>query len=108
MIEVSYEKDITPITLSTLNKHPKLKNLYFLQENAKQAIASMSQAQYDAIIEMSDNNGLKSPFEMVQNQICLKVKRRSIKAIYFTCCRSKEEGLKAANDLLQKRMQILL
>ncbi len=26
----------------------------------------MSQAQYDAIIEMSDNNGLKSPFEMVQ------------------------------------------
>lgn len=76
MIEVSYEKDITPITLSTLNKHPKLKNLYFLQENAKQAIASMSQAQYDAIIEMSDNNGLKSPFEMVQNQICLKVKKK--------------------------------
>ena len=76
VIEVSYEKDITPITLSTLNKHPKLKNLYFLQENAKQAIASMSQAQYDAIIEMSDNNGLKSPFEMVKNQICLKVKKK--------------------------------
>ena len=65
----------------------------------------MSQAQYDAIIEMSDNNGLKSPFEMVQNQICLKVKAL---AIYFTCCRSKRRSLKAANDLLQKRMQILL
>ena len=55
----------------------------------------MSQAQYDAIIEMSDNNGLKSPFEMVQNQICLKVERRSIKAIYFTCCRSKRRRLKS-------------
>ena len=32
VIEVSYEKDITPITLSTLNKHPKLKNLYFLKK----------------------------------------------------------------------------
>ena len=96
MIEVSYEKDITPITLSTLNKHPKLKNLYFLQENAKQAIASMSQAQYDAIIEMSDNNGLKSPFEMVQKPDMLESeKRRSVKAIYFTCCRSKRRRLKS-------------
>ncbi len=76
VIEVSYEKDITPITLSTLNKHPKLKNLYFLQENAKQAIASMSQAQYDAIIELSDNNGLNLHLKWFKNQICLKVKKK--------------------------------
>ncbi len=72
---MSYEKDITPITLSTLIDL-KLKNLYFLQENAKQAIASMSQAQYDAIIEMSDNNGLKSPFEMVQKPDMLESEKK--------------------------------
>lgn len=103
MIEVSYEKDITPITLSTLNKHPKLKNLYFLQENAKQAIASMSQAQYDAIIEMSDNNGLKSPFEMVQKPDMLESeKEEALKPFILLVVDRKEEGLKAANDLLQK------
>lgn len=103
VIEVSYEKDITPITLSTLNKHPKLKNLYFLQENAKQAIASMSQAQYDAIIEMSDNNGLKSPFEMVQKPDMLESeKEEALKPFILLVVDRKEEGLKAANDLLQK------
>ena len=58
-IEILYGKNINPISLGHLNKHQKLKNLYFLQENAKQAIASMSQTQYDAILEMSDNNGIK-------------------------------------------------
>ena len=62
----------------------------------------MSQAQYDAIIEMSDNNGLKSPFEMVQNQICLKVKKEALKPFILLVVDRKEEGLKAANDLLQK------
>ncbi|OMG43979.1 EVE domain-containing protein, partial [Paenibacillus macerans] len=65
-IEIFYEKDIKPISLGHLNKHPKLKNLYFLQENAKQSIASMSQAQYDAILDMSMNNGIKHPFETVK------------------------------------------
>ena len=55
-----------------MNKHPKLKNLYFLQENAKQAIASMSQVQYDAILEMSDNNGIKNPFETVEKSNLLE------------------------------------
>ena len=64
-IEILYNEDITPISLGHLNKHP-VKNLYFLQENAKQAIASMSQAQYDAILDMSANNGIKNPFETVQ------------------------------------------
>ena len=67
-IEIFYEKDIKPISLGHLNKHPKLKNLYFLQENAKQSIASMSQAQYDAILDMSMNNGIKHPFETVKSR----------------------------------------
>ena len=33
----------------------------------KQAIASMSQTQYDAIIEMSNNDGVKTPFETIKN-----------------------------------------
>ena len=104
---MSYEKDITPITLSTLNKHPKLKNLYFLQENAKQAIASMSQAQYDAILEVSENNGLKSPFEMVQKPDLLEdEKEETLKPFIMLVVDQKEEGLKAANDLLQKLMPI--
>src|SRR5699024_1484639 len=65
-IEIYYEKNITPVTLGALNKHTKLKNLYFLQENAKQEIASMSQAQYDAIIEMSENDGIRTPFETIK------------------------------------------
>lgn len=36
----------------------------------------MSQAQYDAIIEMSDNNGLKSPFEMVQKPDMLESEKK--------------------------------
>ena len=66
-IEVYFEKEIEPVTLSTLNKHPKLKNLYYLQENAKQAIASMSRAQFEAILEMSENDGMKSQFEAVKS-----------------------------------------
>lgn len=66
-IEIYYDKHITPVTLGALNKHPKLKKSLFLQENAKQAIASMSQTQYDAIIEMSNNDGVKTPFETIKN-----------------------------------------
>ncbi len=64
-IEVYFDKEIEPVSLSTLNKHPKLKNLYFLQENAKQAIASMSKTQFESILEMSANDGMKPQFESV-------------------------------------------
>ncbi|EHJ06638.1 EVE domain-containing protein [Staphylococcus simiae] len=101
-IEIYYDKDITPITLSALNQHPKLKNLYFLQENAKQAIASMSQAQYDAILDMS-HNGLKSPFEMVKKTNVLDDEQEeTVKPFILLVVDDKEEGLKAAQDLLQK------
>lgn len=102
-IEIKYTQDITPITLSHLNKHPKLKNLYFLQENAKQAIASMSQGQYDAIIEMSDNNGLKNPFETVHKPGVLDEHQQdTVKPFILLVVDKKEEGLKAANELLHK------
>ena len=103
-IEIMFGKHITPISLGHLNKHPKLKNLYFLQENAKQAIASMSQVQYDAILEMSDNNGIKNPFETVEKSHLLEEQQQetTIKPFILLVVDKKEEGLKAANDLLQK------
>ncbi|KTW19201.1 EVE domain protein [Staphylococcus warneri] len=103
-IEIMFGKHITPISLGHLNKHPKLKNLYFLQENAKQAIASMSQVQYDAILEMSDNNGIKNSFETVEKSHLLEEQQQetTIKPFILLVVDKKEEGLKAANDLLQK------
>ncbi|PMB96821.1 EVE domain-containing protein [Staphylococcus sp. UMB0328] len=103
-IEIMFGKHITPISLGHLNKHPKLKNLYFLQENAKQAIASMSQVQYDAILEMSDNNGIKNPFETVEKSHLLEEQHQetTIKPFILLVVDKKEEGLKAANVLLQK------
>ena len=102
-IEILYGKNINPISLGHLNKHQKLKNLYFLQENAKQAIASMSQTQYDAILEMSDNNGIKNPFETVQKSEVTEYQNDdSLKPLILLVVDRKEEGLKAANDLLQK------
>lgn len=102
-IEILYGKNINPISLGHLNKHQKLKNLYFLQENAKQAIASMSQTQYDAILEMSDNNGIKNPFETVQKSEVTEYQNDdSLKPFILLVVDRKEEGLKAANDLLQK------
>ena len=103
-IEIMFGKHITPISLGHLNKHPKLKNLYFLQENAKQAIASLSQVQYDAILEMSDNNGIKNPFETVEKSHLLEEQQQetTIKPFILLVVDKKEEGLKAANDLLQK------
>ncbi len=55
------------------------------------------------IIEMSDNNGLKSPFEMVQKPDMLESeKEEALKPFILLVVDRKEEGLKAANDLLQK------
>ena len=102
-IEILYGKNITPISLGHLNTHPKLKNLYFLQENAKQAIASMSQAQYDAIIDMSDNKGVKSPFETIQRvEVDHQSTDDTLKPFVLLVVDQKEEGLNAANELLQK------
>ena len=102
-IEILYGKNITPISLGHLNTHPKLKNLYFLQENAKQAIASMSQAQYDAIIDMSDNKGVKSPFETIQRvEVDHQSTDDTLKPFVSLVVDQKEEGLNAANELLQK------
>ena len=103
-IEVKYNEDINPVSLSTLNKHPRLKNLYYLQENAKQAIASMSQAQFDAILEMSENNGMKSQFEAVGKNNVIDKNDDDIKPFILLVINDKNraEGLKAAENLLQK------
>ncbi|AWI44017.1 EVE domain-containing protein [Staphylococcus nepalensis] len=100
-IEVYFEKEIEPVTLSTLNKHPKLKNLYYLQENAKQAIASMSRAQFEAILEMSENDGMKSQFEAVKSDYIIDKSEDDIKPFILLVV-DKGEGLKAAENLLQK------
>ncbi len=69
----------------------------------------MSQAQYDAIIEMSDNNGLKSPFEMVQKPDMLESeKEEALKPFILLVVDRKEEGLKWLMTYCKKRMQILL
>ncbi|MEL0539424.1 EVE domain-containing protein [Staphylococcus debuckii] len=103
-IEVKYNEDINPVSLSTLNKHPRLKNLYYLQENAKQAIASMSQAQFDAILEMSEHNGVKSQFETVEKDAVIDKKYEELKPFILLVIsdRNRAEGLKAADNLLQK------
>lgn len=102
-IEVRYDKNITPVTLSQLNKHPKLKNLYFLQENAKQAIASMSQTQYDTIIDMSKNDGVNKPFETINQPVhSEQTKDEALKPFILLVVGQHDEGLKAANELLDK------
>ncbi|MCG3402773.1 EVE domain-containing protein [Staphylococcus massiliensis] len=102
-IEVIYEQDIEPISLFALNKHPKLKNLYFLQENAKQAIASLTKSQYNAILEMSENGGLKENFSQVsQRQAFANDNDDQLKPFILLMVDKKEEGLKASETLLQK------
>ncbi|SCT32615.1 EVE domain-containing protein [Staphylococcus caeli] len=100
-IEVYFEREIEPVSLSTLNKHPKLKNLYFLQENAKQAIASMSKTQFESILEMSTNDGMKPQFEAVQSDQMIEQSSEELKPFILLVV-DKGEGLKAAEDLLQK------
>ena len=101
-IEVYFKNEITPVSLSTLNKHPKLKNLYFLQENTKQAIASMSKKQYQAILEMSDNDGgIKPQFEAVKSNEIIEESDDNLKP-FILLVADKGNGLSAAEDLLQK------
>ncbi|AMG95584.1 EVE domain-containing protein [Staphylococcus simulans] len=103
-IEVRYDEDINPVNLATLNKHPRLKNLYYLQENAKQAIASMSQAQFDAILEMSRNDSVKPQFEAIKKDDGVAQTEDEIKPFILLVIQDKDraEGLKAAENLLQK------
>ncbi|MDG0843991.1 EVE domain-containing protein [Staphylococcus equorum] len=100
-IEVYFEKEIDPVSLGTLNKHPKLKNLYYLQENAKQAIASMSKTQFEAIREISENDGVKSQFEAVKSEQMIDEHSEDLKPFILLVV-DRGEGLKAAEDLLQK------
>ncbi|UXR69173.1 MULTISPECIES: EVE domain-containing protein [unclassified Staphylococcus] len=100
-IEIRYLEDIHPISLMTLNKHPKLKNLYFLQENAKQAIASLTPTQYHAMMEMSENDGLKGQFEAVKSDYELP-KEEDVKPFILLLADDKAEGLKAAASLVEK------
>src|SRR5699024_2211100 len=86
---------------STLNKHPKLKNLYYLQENAQQAIASMSRTQSDAILEMSENDGMQSQFEADKSQDVIDKADEDVEPFILLVV-DKGEGLKAAENLLQK------
>ncbi|REI12179.1 EVE domain-containing protein [Staphylococcus felis] len=100
-IKMKYIEDINPVSLMTLNKHTKLKNLYFLQENAKQAIASLTPTQYDAIMEMSQNGGMKEQFESITNDSS-EQSSDDIKPFILLLVQEKEEGLKAAESLVEK------
>lgn len=100
-IEIRYLEDIHPVSLMTLNKHPKLKNLYFLQENAKQAIASLTPTQFEAIMEMSENGGVKGRFEAI-GQATSETANEDIKPFILLLSNNKEEGLKSAESLVEK------
>ncbi len=99
-IEIRYIEDINPVSLMTLNKHQKLKNLYFLQENSKQAIASLTPTQFNAIMEMSENDGLKGQFEAVSGH--QDTENQELKPFILLLAEQKEEGLNAAKSLVEK------
>ena len=64
----------------------------------------MSQAQYDAILDMSMNNGIKHPFETVKKAelSTQNAEDDSLKPFVLLVVEQKGEGLKAAEELLQK------
>lgn len=101
-IEVAYDQDVNPVSLTTLNQHPKLKNLYFLQENSKQAIASLSQTQYQSILEMSNHGGLKPQFETIEKETTASGESGQLKPFILLAVDEDQHGLEAAQDLLQK------
>ena len=92
------------MTLGALNKHPKLK-IFIFTRNAKQAIASMSQTQYDAIIEMSNNDGVKTPLKQLKTEIDSASHDDSIKPFILLVVEQREEGLKII--YYKRQMQIL-
>ncbi|MBI5975890.1 EVE domain-containing protein [Staphylococcus canis] len=100
-IQIKYIEDINPVSLMVLNKHAKLKNLYFLQENAKQAIASLTPTQYEAIMDMSENDGIKEQFEALDTD-SKHATSDEIKPFVILIVDDKEEGLKAAESLVEK------
>ena len=62
----------------------------------------MSQAQYDAIIDMSENDGIRTPFETIKKPGFNTAHDETIKPFILLVVDKREEGLKAANNLLQK------
>lgn len=62
----------------------------------------MSQTQYDAIIEMSNNDGVKTPLKQLKLKLIQRSHDDSIKPFILLVVEQREEGLKAANNLLQK------
>ena len=66
----------------------------------------MSQAQYDAILDMSANNGIKNPFETVQKSEITEHQNDDALKPFILLVVEKEEGLKAAERLVTKRMPI--
>ena len=64
----------------------------------------MSQAQYDAILDMSMNNGIKHPFETVKAELSTQnAEDDSLKPFVLLVVEQKGEGLKAAEELLQNK-----
>lgn len=67
----------------------------------------MSQTQFESILEMSANDGLKPQFEAVQSDNVIDKPAEDLKPFILLVV-DKGEGLKAAEDLLQKQMRIQL
>ena len=44
----------------------------------------MSQAQYDAIIEMSQNDGIRTPFETIKNQDSIQIMMRLLNLLFYS------------------------
>ncbi len=61
----------------------------------------MSQVQFEAILDMSANDGLKSQFESVPTENVIDKVQEELKPFILLVV-DKGEGLKAAEDLLQK------
>lgn len=63
----------------------------------------MSQTQYDAIIDMSKNDGVNKPFETINQPVhSEQTKDEALKPFILLVVGQHDEGLKAANELLDK------
>ncbi len=73
-IEVYFEKEIEPVSLGTLNKHPKLKNIYFYKKMLNRLLLACHKYNLKQFI-MSANDGLKcnlNPFLLKMSLIKYK------------------------------------
>ncbi|GGI41139.1 EVE domain-containing protein [Mammaliicoccus stepanovicii] len=105
-INVKYERDINPVSVSNLNKHQTLKKLFFLQESSKQSIANLTKAQYEAMMEMS-NGTYKAPsnnkFEMNVHKNYEEDTTKD-KPIILMICDNKEDGMKRAKHYVEREL----